>query len=225
MTRRLLRPSIITINGIKLDIGNLEMSDVLRNYFYSGAYEEQELRILDDVLEKEDRVMELGGGIGLISTFCSLRVGSENVVSYEGNPKMVEKIKRTYELNGVSPTINNIILAGSEGSIDFCLKEDFWSSSTVEREGRFEKIRVGTRDVNGEIISHKSTFMVIDIEGGEDELLPIIDFTPIKKILIEFHPDIIGEKRVSELIVLIIRNGFVMDLYKSENNVCYFRKG
>ena len=56
-------------------------------------------------------------------------------------------------------------------------------------------------------------------------LTPIINFNKINKILIELHPSIIGNKSVSNIIKTLIDKGFCLDLFKSENNICYFYKG
>jgi len=55
-------------------------------------------------------------------------------------------------------------------------------------------------------------------------LIPIINFNAIDKILIELHPNIIGNKSASNIIKTLIEKGFCLDLFKSENNICYFYK-
>jgi len=55
--------------------------------------------------------------------------------------------------------------------------------------------------------------------------IPMIDFRNINKILIELHPNIIGNKSVSNIIKTLIDKGFCLDLFKSENSICYFYKG
>ena len=41
-------------------------------------------------------------------------------------------------------------------------------------------------------------------------------------MFIELHPNVIGNKSVSNIIKTLIDKGFCLDLFKSENNICYF---
>jgi len=49
----------------------------------------------------------------------------------------------------------------------------------------------------------------------EEFLIPITNFDTIDKILIEFHPNVIGNKSVSNIIKILIDKGFCLDLFKS----------
>ncbi len=212
---------IVEIEGVKLNIDHPSIKGI-KKFFYENKYEHKEIAILKNVLEEDDVVFEVGAGIGFISTFCAERVNK--VIAYEANPEMIKKIKETYKLNGVNPILKEGILLDKEGEIEFFLEKNFWSSSTIRRSKDSKKIRVRTFNVNKEIEKFDPNFLIIDIEGGEKDLIPIIDYKNINKVLIEFHPDIIGEKLVSNLIKYLIEQGFYLDLYKSIRNVCYFQR-
>ena len=81
-------------------------------------------------------------------------------------------------------------------------------------------------DVNLEINKINPTILIVDIEGGEKDLIPIIDFekSEIKKIIIELHPHIIGKKASSNVLSNIISQDFMLNLSKSKNNVYMFEK-
>lgn len=196
--RNITKPDDIELYGVKLNINHPSISNELRKFFYNESYEGSEIRVLKKVLTKNDKVLEIGAGIGFISTYCSKQIGSENVVAYEANPKMVEKIKETYQENDIKPTINNIILSNENSEMSFYLEKNFWSSSMVKRNEDAKEIKVKTKNINNEISKYKSTFLIIDIEGGEEHLIPIIDFNAINKVLIELHPSIIGNKSISK---------------------------
>jgi len=213
---------IVEIQGIKLNINHPSIHGI-KKFFYNKKYEHKEITILKNVLEKSDRVFEIGAGIGFISAFCAKKVGNR-VIGYEANPEMVKKIKETYKLNGVSPIVKQGILLDKDGEIEFFLEKNFWSSSTIKRSNSSKKIKIKTFNVNEEIKKFNPNFLIMDIEGGEKDLIPIIDFENINKLLIEFHSDIIGEKVVSNSIKYLIEKGFCLDLYNSIKNVCYFRR-
>jgi len=222
--RKAIKPNNIEIHGVKLNINHPSITDNLKHFFYNESYEGQEIRVLQKVLEKDHRVLEIGAGIGFLSTYCAKKIGSNRVVAYEANPQMIDKIKDTYKLNNVNPTINNIILSDKNGNISFYLEDDFWSSSMIKRSDNAKEVKVKTADINDEIKNSNSNFLIIDIEGGEEVLVHLIDFTNIDKLLIELHPSIIGNKSISNIIKILIDKGFCLDLFKSENNICYFYK-
>jgi FkbM family methyltransferase len=218
------KSNIIEIKSIKLNINHNNISNELKEFFYNKKYEWREIKILEKVLSENDRILELGAGIGFLSAFCAKKVDNNNIVAYEANPQMINIVKETYHLNSVNPTIKNLILADKEGEVDFYLENNFWSSSTIKRSENSQIIKVKTVNINEEIKKYNPNFIIMDIEGGEAELMPIMNFKNINKLLIEFHPDIIGEKVVSNLIKLLIEKDFCLDLVKTEKNVCYFYK-
>jgi len=165
--RKVIKPDVIEIDGVKLNINHPSITDNLRDFFYNESYEGQEVRVLEKVLDKNDRVFEIGAGIGFLSTYCAKKIESDKVVAYEANPQMIEKIKETYKLNNVNPTINNIILIDKNGEISFYLEKDFWSSSMIKRSENAKEIKTRTSNINNEIKKDDSNFLIIDIEGGK----------------------------------------------------------
>lgn len=214
----------IRLHGVKINLAHKNISSELKNFFLFETYEGAEVSILGKHLGVNDVVMEVGAGIGFLSTFCAKKIGSSNVFAYEANPQMISKIKETYALNGVGPVINNVILAEKDGMTDFFIEKDFWSSSSVKRSVDSHKITVENRNINKEIQRINPTFMIMDIEGGESELIPVIDFYNIKKIIVEIHPHVIGEEEASELIQYLISCGFCLKLLENRGTVLFFAK-
>jgi len=122
---------------------------------------------LEKVLGENDRVFEIGAGIGFLSTYCAKKIASDRVVAYEANPQMIDKIKETYKLNNVNPTINNAILMDKDGEINFYLEDDFWSSSMIKRSDNAKEVKVKIANINDELKKYNPNFLIIDIEGGK----------------------------------------------------------
>ena len=126
---RFTRPSEANIDGIRLDISSPQISPEMKRRIYIGNYEKEERQIVEKLLRIDDRVLELGSGLGYISTNCARRLGDDRVVTVEANAEMEEPIRRSFELNGVSPTLL-IGAAGPEaGVVEFFFEENFWSNS------------------------------------------------------------------------------------------------
>ena len=98
---------------------NAETSPTLRRILYSERYERSESRCAVVALSPDDVVLEVGSGLGYLSTICALRLGSERVHTYEADPGLIPRIRRHHALNGVAPEVHNAMLAGSTGSASF----------------------------------------------------------------------------------------------------------
>src|SRR2546425_11253511 len=64
-----------------------------------GRYEQDEFRLIEQVLSPGDVVLEVGAGLGLVSAYCAKRLGSSRVFAYEANPDLEACIRETYSLN------------------------------------------------------------------------------------------------------------------------------
>jgi FkbM family methyltransferase len=90
--------------GVKVRVDG-SLSAEVRLALRWGHYERRELDVVRAALQGADVVMEVGAGLGVVSSFCAKAVGSQRVFAYEANPAMESYIRRTYALNGVSPTL------------------------------------------------------------------------------------------------------------------------
>lgn len=193
--RKFKKISIMDIEGVKIPLGSHVSKDI-RDAIYADLYEEAELRIVKSQLSSDDVVMEIGTGVGLISSYCAQRIGSERVFTYEANPGLEAPIRETYKLNQVSPKLEICLVGEQPGEQTFYVGENFWSSSIIQRSSEFKPIQVPVKPFNEEIQRINPTFLIIDIEGGEYELMQYANLHNVKKILIELHERVIGHEKV-----------------------------
>jgi len=212
--RRWHQPPVVEVLGTRLEMGP-HLTPELRDAIYKGRYERSEARCLTQVLKPADTVMEIGAGIGFLSTLAALRIGSDRVHAYEANPAMIPVINRTYTLNGVQPTLTNATLGAGDGTDEFFVEDNLTESSLFRRSDSAKVVSVPRLDINREIERIKPTILVIDIEGAEAELVPIIHWQQVEKVLIDLHPLIIGEERVSAVVAEIVAAGFAEDRRRS----------
>ena len=222
--RAVFNVSDVTIQGIRVNLNHRSITRALRKVFYYELYEADEITILKNHLAKQDVLLEIGAGIGYLSSYCSKIIGDNRVYSYEANPEMAEKILETYKLNNVSPNFKNAFASFENGFIDFYLESNFWSSSSKKRSDNSKKVSIPTINVNEEINRVSPTFMIVDIEGGEIDLIDKIDFATVKKLILEVHPHVIGDKNTSKVIAQLISKGFDLKLTESRGIVLYFEK-
>lgn len=222
--RTVFNVSDVTIQGIKVNLNHSSITKALRKVFYYELYEADEISILKNHLVKQDVLLEIGAGIGYLSSYCSKIVGDERVYSYEANPEMAEKVSETYKLNNVSPNFKNAFASFENSFVDFYLESNFWSSSSKKRSENSKKVSIPTIDINEEINRVSPTFMIVDIEGGEIDLIDKINFTSVKKLILEVHPHVIGDGNTSKVIAQLVSKGFDLMLTESRGIVLYFEK-
>jgi FkbM family methyltransferase len=188
-----------------------------------GYFVHPEIQVVKTHLSLDDIVMEVGAGIGVVSSFCAKRVGSKRVFAYEGNPSVERLIRHTYRLNGVSPTLEMCLIGGRAGMESFGVAENFWSSSTIRRPGT-EVMKVPMKPFNVEIQRPDPTFLVVDIEGAEYELCRCADFHHVRKVVMEVHEDIIGRDSIDSIISRLRSAGLTLHEPSSYPTVLFFQR-
>jgi FkbM family methyltransferase len=221
--RHFVRPKYVSLMGVCLHLDENISRDV-SNYIYNENYEVQEAHALIGLLKKGDRVLEVGAGIGFLGILMSKVLGGDNVLSYEANPKLIKVIQNNSMLNECSFEVKNCILSDKAGNTEFHLEKDFWSSSTHRRTNNVETINVQTEKVSEVLLKHRPNVLVMDIEGGEVDLLPKIDLTNFNKIVIEIHPHVIGNEASSNILLLILNGGFILNFKLSTGTTWAFER-
>lgn len=218
-------PSVAENAGVLLPIAAAGVSAELRRAIYLDPYEAHERSIIDKKLAADDVVLELGAGIGFISTLCAQRIGSERVHAVEANPVMAETIRETYRLNGVSPNLTCGLLGREDGEAVFYTERNFISSSTRQRSADAVAINTRSYDAQAFVDRIRPTFLICDIEGGELDLFNYLDLGAIRKLSLELHPHVIGNAETSRLFHRLLDQGFVCDFLLSSGRVYFFERG
>jgi FkbM family methyltransferase len=216
---RAIAGAVAEVEGIKLQMGP-HISTKVQNAIYGGKYEEEEVQILKSHLSDDDIIMELGTGLGLVSSYCAKHADSKNVFTFEANPSLEAHIRQNFELNNVSPSLQICLLGEEEGEQNFYLMKDFWSSSTErsDKDKLREIVKIPVKSFNKEIQRIDPTFLILDIEGGEYDLFQYATLHNVQKILIELHPYTIGEEKSQFVKNKLADAGFkVVDVYPHDS--------
>ncbi|MCZ7675695.1 MAG: FkbM family methyltransferase [Roseovarius sp.] len=202
---RRLRARFITrldYRGITVPVHGAHVIRPIKEELMTGRYEVPEITALQALLRPGDRMLEIGGGLGVVSGLAAKAVPDAVIESYEANPALIAAIDELHELNGLrSITLHNRILVqgGGGGARDFHLHHSFAESSIVPGEGKDRSVPVPTEDFAAKLKSFRPHVLVVDIEGGEDELLSGADLAGLRALVLELHPRVIdraAEKRI-----------------------------
>jgi hypothetical protein len=75
---RVRRRPVVTVAGVQIRVGR-HMSPAVERTVSRGLYEQDELRLIGQLLAPDDVVLEVGAGLGLVSAYCARRLGSSRV--------------------------------------------------------------------------------------------------------------------------------------------------
>jgi len=212
--------SIITVNGVRLKIDR-RLSPLMASILRSGHHSMPEIAMVLEDLEKDDVVMELGGGVGYTSTRVAKKIGSDRVYTFEANPELRSLMEENFRLNDVRPTAETCMMGHKAGSAEFTVARHFWSSTNVPGFTAGRTIQVPVLSLNEKIREINPTFLYMDIEGGERELFDGLDYHHITKIMLETHPHIIGDEETNRVLTQIQKAGF--EINRTIEN-CYLFK-
>lgn len=214
----------LELHGFRIAINTGDISSRVLAALYSGSYERREVALIRKVLKPGDRVLELGSGIGVTGLAVAKIVGEKNIKSFEAAPQTLACARYNAALNGVNIDFSNAVLSpDGDGLANFNVSPSFWSSSLLPVRGSHQ-VTVPRKSLNNVIKTFKPNTLVMDIEGGEIEILRAADLLDIRKIIMETHYHKCGESETDQLIVDLSAKGFYNDLSSSSAQVIYLRR-
>lgn len=199
-----------------LSIPRASVSPTIFWHLTTGDYETPERTLLDQHLDATDRIIELGAGIGFLANLYGRRCPEARHLAIEASPVMCDLIRVNTQALGNVDVLN--ALAGRDAhhdTRDFYVYRDFWASSTQpihETDPTRQLVRtvqVPMVDLDALIAERRCTFLVCDIEGGEDALVRTFDLK-VPKILMELHWRELGMARALRILRLFEDRGYTL---------------
>lgn len=210
--RKLFSPKYYVNSGVKIEIDYDFYPKKIINHMLAGFYETDELFVIKNIIGSDERVVDIGAGIGFVSAFIAKNLSEiGSIECFEANPMLIEKIKKNHAINNVKIQVNNEILSHSKGDQCFHVHEEFWASSLIPSEQSVNTIVVQKRLFQEYLDDKKPTMIVVDIEGGEVELFRDINLDSVNKICIELHPNISGWNEMNEMLESFKEQGFSIE--------------
>jgi FkbM family methyltransferase len=222
--KRLVRNAPIrhTVKGVELTLGDW-CSPLIREAIYAGWYEQEEVAIIEQTLRSGDRVLEVGCGAGLTGTIAC-RIAAD-VRLFDANPRMAKVAEETLARNGARGTVTAAVLVRdcAKSSLPFYVRNDFWASSLEPLDNATE-IQVPTADFANTILEQGTTYLIVDIEGAETELLSGQIPSCIREICVECHPDVTSPRAISEMLARLLGEGFSLGMVHSRPPVLHLER-
>lgn len=224
-------PRFVKSRGMRFPNDARFITPARRRALRTNSYEAREAEAIKATVGRDDVVLELGAGMGFMSTFMARKLKVREVHAYEANPQMIPYIEEVYRENGVvSAKLHNAILGKRKGSAKFYVRSNFLASSMEEnpkgeRAEVTDVVDVEVRNFNAVLKDLKPTVLVCDIEGAEADLLPGADLSCLRAAVIELHPQWIGQKGVQDVFDVMHQAGLTYFPKRSNAKVVTFKKG
>ena len=197
----------------------------------TAKYEGQEIAGAMHVVGKKDRVLEIGSGLGIVGGVIAHNSKPERIQSYEANPALIPHIEALYKMNKLSKKIsvqNQVLVSSPERpkTMEFFIGRSFLGSSLSDAIGGNR----GTVDVETASFSEvcddlKPTVLIMDIEGGELEILQHADLSGFRAVVVEFHPGVYGIPGMRECKKILLDAGFVRFFFLATGTVGICERG
>lgn len=213
--------------GVSIPEAPTVITPAIRAAILSGRFEAEEAAGLPDILRPRDRVLEIGAGIGFISTLLDRQDAVEKVIAVEANPNLLPYMERLHHENHVTKVMrcNAVLTNDSTPSMTFYVRHDFWMGSLSKGPNPYvDTVQVPTQNLNNLIRDQAITMIICDVEGAESFLFTDVDFNAVDRVYLELHDHITGLKGVAEVFAALAKRGFAYDPRHSQKSVVLFRK-
>jgi FkbM family methyltransferase len=224
------RPKFIRSRGLKFPYDERVIDRKRRGLLHKDAYEQKESEAVLRQIKPDDVVIELGAGMGYMSTLMARKLGVRAVHAFEANPALIPYIRSVHKANGVDTvTVHNALLGAEEGEVTFYVRGDFVASSMEnnlgdKHGGVIAEEKVPVRAVSKVMDELKPTALVCDIEGAEQDLLPLMDLSGLRVAIVELHPQVFGQAGTTAVFRAMLDAGLTYFPRASNAKVVTFKR-
>jgi FkbM family methyltransferase len=212
-----------TVRDVQIEIDYALLNPQLETLLKKGEYEDAEARAIERLLAPDDVYFEVGAGVGYTACLAWRVLNDEQRIHvYEANPALIPVIEHNWLANGAGGHLNAVLLGTGKGDAPFHVSRAFWASSTQIDYGRGETIQAPRRDFIRQLEKTQATFVLMDIEGGEIELLDKPLPPHVRKLVVEIHPNVVGPEKIVALMGRLAAQGFEAVEAASEGRVLAF---
>lgn len=204
---------MFTVHGIKIPLTPKEVSPTIWRALASGSYEAKEARWIFKAIKRDDRVLELGTGLGVITSLMA-KIPDVRVWSFEANPLTAALAQRVIEANELRNVVlsQGILAAGEPRTFKFYVRKDLWMSSMDRDQGPYEEeILLRSTSIDDFIVEQNINVLVMDIEGAERDLVQGATLPGVERVFLELHDHLYGLSGVRDITLALADKGYAYD--------------
>jgi FkbM family methyltransferase len=217
----------LKLSGVVIPFDPAVITPAIRAAIVEGRFEASEAYQIPRIVRPGDRVLEIGAGIGFISTLLARERRVAAVVAVEANPYLIDYMARLHRHNRVRKVrrVNAVLTNDAAESATFYLRRDFWMGSLMPGPNPYVgSVEVPTLSLDALLDEEAIDLIVCDVEGAETFLFQDADLSGVDRIFLELHDHVTGLSAVGRLFANLFDKGFVYDPRHSSSSVVLFQR-
>jgi FkbM family methyltransferase len=219
--------SFLSVEGVVIPDDPSVITPPILEAMLAGRFEAEEASQIPAIVRPGDRVLEIGAGIGFISTLLARERRVARVIAVEANPRLLAYMTRLHGVNHVRKVrrLNAVLTNEPVASATFYLRRDFWMGSLSPVPNAYVgTVEVPTMSLDGLLRDEAINLVVCDIEGAEDGLFEGADLSGVDRVYLETHDHVTGLSGIRRLFATMAEQGFVYDPRHSLGSVIFFQR-
>lgn len=157
---------------------------------------------------REDVWFDMGAQIGTFSVTYAHRV--KQIIAYEPEPGSYALLCRNLKTNQCENVVTtNKAVASKQRERTFYLCEENVGAHSLMRQRGRERITVQCDDAHKVMLRFGVNKVKMDIEGAEIEVLPVLAWDVLDEIILEWHFNLIRDKKKYETFVRFLSGRYV----------------
>jgi len=206
------RGNLVQLSGCEFELPTPEVSDAIFSRFVLGRYERPELEAIGAHLPAELPLIELGGGLGVLSCIANRRLRTpEGHWVVEANPELVPIIEKQRALNHCSFSVIHAALSYVQPARIYINRARVTATSAQRSRGELLEVPAVTLR---QLLEERGLFecsLMVDIEGAELEMVETeadVLRAHVRLLMMELHPDVYGHEGAQRVREALERVGF-----------------
>ena len=172
----------------------------IKEHLFHGVYEIHEIKGLQAVVKPTDAILELGTGLGIITSLAARAAPHGRVLSYEANPDLVDDARNLISANGILNTeVRHGVLTKNptNPTTVFHIASSFAESSLHPMSDAVKAIDVPTHDLDSVLSEFCPDVLICDIEGAEANFIPQVNLENVRAAVVELHPHLLKDVEIA----------------------------
>ncbi|PSL19756.1 FkbM family methyltransferase [Shimia abyssi] len=221
--------SVHVHKGIEIELPDWLVGSRIEDKIAAGEYENKESEAALKRIRAGWSVLEIGAGLGFVSSVCAAQAGAENVVSVEANPKMLDPIRNNLKRNGYEDvTLLHGAVVGDDHeneTVKFRAGSLFWGGAIVEDgKSHDDMVEVPAVPMSHLLMIYEPKFVMMDIEGAEQWLFERPWPRCVKHVVMEIHPGKYEPRVIKRIVDCMSKSGLTYDPVMSSGRTLGFMR-
>lgn len=221
--------TIYRLHDIQIQVPDWLQGTAIERKIASGEYEGHEAHAARMRIKPGMKVLEIGAGLGYVSSVCAQMAGADNVVSLEANPQMLDPVQTNLRLNGFDGVrLMHGAIVGNDhkgDQVNFRAGGLFWGGATLPDGTTHEDmVSVPAVPIHPLLKAIRPRFVMLDVEGGEAALFKKPWPSFVRFVVLELHPKKYDTATIKEIVDCMSASGLTYDPVTSRGRTLGFMR-